>query len=540
MVRTLSRRQLLKYQFIIYSLCALTVFVGNSISRVHKKQQVRRQLDTIADSEDASIVTIVHDIFGVEDPWMCTTDFDTKGGLVIYIAVVLYTFIGMAIVCDEYFCESLDKISEALRLSEDVAGATFMAAGSSAPELFTALVTIYMAPGDSGVGTIVGSAVFNLCVIVGLSCLCANDVLNLFWWPLTRDSAVYCLSILAMLLTMADGKMTSLESFTLVLLYLGYLAIMVVNPRIVHFIKKGQMRRSPAGVSQSSAQRPDIPPPALKYLETQRARASFADLPGLEALSRAETNGTNDDIQLLSLEAATQSHQGGPGESLCVPATERTEEAVATKGEEKEGDESEEEEGLGSKILAFISKPIEFAFAYTIPDCRTDRWANWYFMTFTMSIVWIGLLSFVMVDFADRAACILNVPELVIGLLVLSVGTSVPDALSSIIVAKQGHGNMAVCNALGSNIFNILLGLGLPWWIKTLQTGTPYKVPGFNQIGEPILLLLGFLALFFVILNAGQWKLKPSVGWALLACQAVYTVWELLRNLPAANPIIKF
>ena len=42
---------------------------------------------------------------------------------------------GIAIVCDDYFVSSLEKICDKLNLSEDVAGATFMAAGSSAPEL---------------------------------------------------------------------------------------------------------------------------------------------------------------------------------------------------------------------------------------------------------------------------------------------------------------------------------------------------------------------------------------------------------------------
>ena len=67
--------------------------------------------------------------------------------------------------------------------------------------------------------------------------------------------------------------------------------------------------------------------------------------------------------------------------------------------------------------------------------------------SFAMSIVWIGLLSFLMVDFAGRAGCVLGVPELVMGLVVLSAGTSVPDALSSIIVAKNGQGasNLYCC-----------------------------------------------------------------------------------------------
>ena len=86
------------------------------------------------------------------------------------------------------------SILEKLDLSEDVAGATFMAAGSSAPELFTSLAGATRGS-DVGVGTIVGSAVFNLLVIVALSAALAGQILNLDWRPLTRDSCFYALSI---------------------------------------------------------------------------------------------------------------------------------------------------------------------------------------------------------------------------------------------------------------------------------------------------------------------------------------------------------
>ena len=54
-----------------------------------------------------------------------------------WLFATLYLFLGLAIVCDDWFVPSLEKISEELSLSPDVAGATFLAAGSSAPELFT-------------------------------------------------------------------------------------------------------------------------------------------------------------------------------------------------------------------------------------------------------------------------------------------------------------------------------------------------------------------------------------------------------------------
>ena len=70
------------------------------------------------------------------------TDEEIKaGGVIVHIFFSLYMFTALAIVCDDYFVPALERISEELKLSEDVAGATFMAAGSSAPELFTSVIS---------------------------------------------------------------------------------------------------------------------------------------------------------------------------------------------------------------------------------------------------------------------------------------------------------------------------------------------------------------------------------------------------------------
>lgn len=61
----------------------------------------------------------------------------------------------------------------------------------------------------------------------------------------------------------------------------------------------------------------------------------------------------------------------------------------------------------------------------------------------------------------------LGIPDTVMGLTFVAAGVSVPDALSSIAVIKEGYGDMAVSNAVGSNVFDILVCLGLPWFIQT-------------------------------------------------------------------------
>jgi Ca2+/Na+ antiporter len=68
----------------------------------------------------------------------------------------------------------------------------------------------------------------------------------------------------------------------------------------------------------------------------------------------------------------------------------------------------------------------------------------------------------------------------VFGMAFLAAGTSLPEAVSSVIVTCQGYGSMGVSYSIGSNIFDILLCLGVPWLIKTLIapafTGQPMVV----------------------------------------------------------------
>ena len=69
---------------------------------------------------------------------------------------------------------------------------------------------------------------------------------------------------------------------------------------------------------------------------------------------------------------------------------------------------------------------------------------NWYPFSFVASIVWIGLYSYFMVWWAEVIGVTFGIPDTVMGLTFLAAGTSIPDLLSSVIVARQGLGDMAV------------------------------------------------------------------------------------------------
>lgn len=122
-----------------------------------------------------------------------------RGLVLIHVAVVCYMFYSLALVCERYFMPSLEEFSQRLGLSEDVAGATLMSAGSSAPELFTAILGVFVAKGDVGTGAIVGSAVFNILFVIGLCAFVTTSTAQLNWWPVLRDSVFYTFTVLVLI-----------------------------------------------------------------------------------------------------------------------------------------------------------------------------------------------------------------------------------------------------------------------------------------------------------------------------------------------------
>ena len=87
----------------------------------------------------------------------------------------------------------------------------------------------------------------------------------------------------------------------------------------------------------------------------------------------------------------------------------------------------------------------------------------------------------------------------------------VPDALSSIGVAKGGQGDMAVANAVGSNVFDIWLGLGLPWTVFLPSRGG-YEEVSTKQLWPSILILAGVLAAYYITIALNGFKLIKVGG----------------------------
>lgn len=161
-----------------------------------------------------------------------------QGAVVLHVLGVIYMFVALAIVCDEFFVPALDVIIEKLDIADDVAGATFMAAGGSAPELFTSVIGVFVSFDDVGIGTIVGSAVFNILFVIGMCAIFSKTVLTLTWWPLFRDCFFYSASLLTLIYFFRDNHIYWYEALILFLIYISYVGFMKWNQPTERWVKK--------------------------------------------------------------------------------------------------------------------------------------------------------------------------------------------------------------------------------------------------------------------------------------------------------------
>jgi cation:H+ antiporter len=134
-----------------------------------------------------------------------------------------------------------------------------------------------------------------------------------------------------------------------------------------------------------------------------------------------------------------------------------------------------------------------------------------------VSIVWGGNL---VVDSASAIALQLGVSEMVIGLTVASIGTSLPEFVTSIVAIKKGELDIAINNIIGSNIFNVLLILGTASSIKPLVVST---VALFD------IFFMTFTVIMFVCLTKKEKMLTKSKGLWMILVYIMYLIITIIR-----------
>lgn len=650
---------------------------------------------------------------------------DPEWFAVIIFLGILYTFLAIAIVCDELFVPALEEIASEkhLNLSMDVAGATLMAAGGSAPELFTSIFGTFVQKSEVGIGTVVGSAVFNVLFVIAMCALLTKEVLALTWWPLFRDSVCYSLGLIMLGLfvgVISPSEIEMWEAIVLFCMYIGYVIIMYFNRRLYKSItgvvftmhppkeetkdhgdddhhNDAENGHAPNGDHHAAAEDDDDEDGAVitradsggnhnngasaaSVASDTSGSPIIGDSPAMHHSNRSSTSsngGTprrslrrgpslrslddsidrhsesfhNNNLNMVSINEDEELEAPWPGtfrsgvlkilrnpeswkddagvgivavmagdvhhvfrqvdvddsgdidkEELahlfakleCSVPPEELDQVMAELDENEDGKVTEDDfvkwyvhsekrittrtrvvfdyfdteqdgkitrpnllkllktvepsvtdedvdqamaamyqtgskeeitfeefsnwylhsmiyqkrtkkieeemetifdsvyppnvkgEGCMTCVLAYakylLVLPIVLVLAFTVPDVRRPGWSKYCYVSFFLSIIWIGFFSYYMVDWAEIIGHTIGIPSVIMGLTLLAAGTSVPDLLTSVIVARMGEGDMALSSSIGSNIFDILVGLPVPWIAYTAWNDEPIEVRPYSLL----------------------------------------------------------
>lgn len=128
---------------------------------------------------------------------------------------------------------------------------------------------------------------------------------------------------------------------------------------------------------------------------------------------------------------------------------------------------------------------------------------------------------------ATEIASMFGFSDTLIGLTVVSVGTSLPELVTSIAATRRGEKEIAIGNVVGSNLFNLLLILG----VSGLLTPIPVMTTAIFDIG---FLLCCSVAVYFM---SRKEQIGKVDGFALVACYVIYMTWVVIRDIPVVEAV---
>jgi len=429
---------------------------------------------------------------------LCLNLLDRNGdsylGMGVELFILAYAFTALGTVADSRLAVSLETLCIRWDIPGHVAGATFMALGSSIPEIIINFVSTLKAisdpdqtPAESsaqaelGLAAIVGSSMIAFTLLPGLCGLATSDPLALRRGPVLRDTIFYAVSLAFLLWAVRRGDLTVLPCSIMVVFYVIYICSVVFAARIRLWVKSC---RTGEKFTEEKVEELTKKASSVYIL---RAKSSVSYLSGAGNKARTMVSfGSRPDL------GDDSRHPVGDGP--------RSFNMLEFEDDQKDAGENN---GIMAKICgvwAIIMVPSNFLMDWTCPYCDHDKpeLAKNYPWTFLSGFTWIAVLATIISAVVTRWGIILGLPLYIMGLCVISFGGAVPDVIQSVAVARMGYGTMAISNACGAQILNINIGLGVPWLIVA-AAGSPVKVDAVKSITQMMLFQSWNLTFYFFI-----------------------------------------
>jgi Ca2+/Na+ antiporter len=371
-----------------------------------------------------------------------------------WLSAACYIFLGVSILCDDRLCPALEKMCEKFNIPTTMAAVTLLSFGSSAPELVIASFGAADNKTELSMPAVLMSALIAFAAIPPLVVWAAGPI-ELHLKPMFRDAGFYAVALLLFIFFNQSKEIDAMKAAALTLTYTIYLVVVYASEK--------------SGAEDSDMQ--------ILHCESDQ---SFVTARDVEAADSPIKNGLVNAI----------THEPG---SLEKPLLNTEQE----EGNEKEEqDEDEEESG---PIMTALQAPFTLIFK-SVPSEMPA-------IAFAVSMFWLCLLSYWAMLCAEKVCACWNLSTATGGATLLAWGGQLPDTIAAIALAKAGHHNEAISQAVASQVINVTLGLGLPMLFYTGITGRPtvtanHEVVRMIACGVLVSIIAYFLAFLPTSLSA--------------------------------------
>lgn len=512
-------------------------------------------------------------VFSYLNFFYCSCENHASIGFTILIIWLVSLFYLLGNTAADYFCCSLEKLSNLLRLSPTVAGVTLLPLGNGAPDVFASIAAFAGTDnGDVGLNSILGGAIFVTCVVVGTVSICvSNQAVDIDKNCFVRDVVVLLFAVVSLGVILFVGDVSVGGAVAFVLIYVVYASLVACN----EFLR----RRGKDGVLKDDRCVP------------------------LLAVSRESSDVESDDVPLL-VESKVPHWMWGSNVAIYSEVVGHGSEDGPNPwgwNDDVAVIENKDSSFSCSKLFSWLEWPLTLPRRLTIPIIEEERWSKgyavasvtfaplllgflwnnghgssqivngliylacavlgcmlggvafictrsnqppqkwllpWVLGGFFMSIIWFYMIANELVALLVAFGLIFGINPSILGLTVLAWGNSMGDLMSNVALAVNGGEGVqiAVSGCYAGPMFNTLVGLGICMligsWSKRPES---YVMAGdiglFCDIGFLVIGLLWSL----VMLPRNQMQLSKSFGIGLMVIYVAFLGTRLGMSLSSGS-----